>query len=382
MSAMRASASTAFDSLLCSPLEPGEGMGNLESLGDVVTGGILGHAVEPRTAEAGDHATGGTCLNCGAPLSGPYCHQCGQEANVHRTLAAFFHDLLHGVLHFEGKIWRTLPLLAWLPGDLTRRYIDGQRASFVSPIALFLFSVFLMFAVLGASLGLGNTVGSTRSRTELATSIAKDEQRLASLTRERAAAVAAGRPTAAFDSRIASVESDLSTERLVAASLNTANGAAKDQNGSTTPVIRTPRTGNAWLDSAIARAKQNPDLLIYKLKSGAYKYSWLLIPLSVPFLWLLFPFSRRFRVYDHIIFVTYSLSFMTLLVVAAALLGMVGLSAIGGFLLFLPPVHMYRQLQGTYGLTWLGALWRALLLTIFAFVAAALFAIIVAGIAA
>ena len=102
----------------------------------------------------------------------------------------------------------------------------------------------------------------------------------------------------------------------------------------------------------------------------------------MPFLWLLFPFSRRFRVYDHIIFVTYSLSFMTLLVVAAALLGMVGLSAIGGFLLFLPPVHMYRQLQGTYGLTWLGALWRALLLTIFAFVAAALFAIIVAGIAA
>ena len=54
---------------------------------------------------------------------------------------------LHGVLHFEGKIWRTLPLLAWKPGELTRRYIDGERARFVSPIALFLFSVFLMFAV-------------------------------------------------------------------------------------------------------------------------------------------------------------------------------------------------------------------------------------------
>ena len=35
---------------------------------------------------------------------------------------------LHGVLHFEGKIWHTLPLLAWRPGELTRRYIDGQRA--------------------------------------------------------------------------------------------------------------------------------------------------------------------------------------------------------------------------------------------------------------
>ena len=54
---------------------------------------------------------------------------------------------LHGVLHFEGKIWHTLPMLAWRPGELTRRYIDGERAKFVSPMALFLFSIFLMFAV-------------------------------------------------------------------------------------------------------------------------------------------------------------------------------------------------------------------------------------------
>ena len=40
-------------------------------------------------------------------------------------------------------------MLAWRPGELTRRYIDGQRARFISPIALFLFCVFLMFAALG-----------------------------------------------------------------------------------------------------------------------------------------------------------------------------------------------------------------------------------------
>jgi hypothetical protein len=73
--------------------------------------------------------------------------------HVHRTLGAFWHDVAHGVLHFEGKIWHTLPLLAWRPGDLTRRYIRGQRARFVSPIALFLFSLFLMFALF-------NTVGA------------------------------------------------------------------------------------------------------------------------------------------------------------------------------------------------------------------------------
>jgi hypothetical protein len=79
---------------------------------------------------------------------GKFCHECGQHAHIHRTLAAFGHDLLHGVLHLEGKAWHTLPLLMFRPGELTRRYIAGERMRFVSPLAMFLFSVFLMFAVM------------------------------------------------------------------------------------------------------------------------------------------------------------------------------------------------------------------------------------------
>ena len=47
------------------------------------------------------------------------------------------------------------------------------------------------------------------------------------------------------------------------------------------------------------------------MQSNAYKYSWLLIPLSVPFVWLLFP-CAGFALYDHTVFVTYSISFMSL----------------------------------------------------------------------
>src|SRR5688572_16691974 len=101
-------------------------MPDLEAVGDAVTGGVIGRAVEPGAGEQADGHTHETdCLNCGALLSGDYCHVCGQKAHVHRTLSAFFHDFLHGVLHFEGKIWRTLPMLAWRPGELTRSYIDG-----------------------------------------------------------------------------------------------------------------------------------------------------------------------------------------------------------------------------------------------------------------
>jgi hypothetical protein len=112
-------------------------------------GAVLARAVEPHAGEADDgHTHESNCLNCGAKLLGDFCHECGQRAHVHRSLKGFFHDLLHGVLHFEGKIWRTMAKLIGNPGDLTRRYIDGERAKFVSPVALFLFTVFLMFAVL------------------------------------------------------------------------------------------------------------------------------------------------------------------------------------------------------------------------------------------
>jgi hypothetical protein len=88
--------------------------------------------------------------------------------------------------------------------------------------------------------------------------------------------------------------------------------------------------------------------------------------------WLLFPFNRRFRLYDHTVFVTYSLCFMMLLLATASVVGLVA-SSIAGFAFFVPPFHMYRQLKGTYGLSRGGALWRTGLLTIFAFIAISLF---------
>ena len=126
--------------------------GELDAAGTAIEGALLGAAVEPSQGGAGTNQTG-ACLNCGASLSGPYCAVCGQKAQVHRTLSAIWHDILHSVLHFDGKLWRTLPMLLFKPGELTRRYVLGERAKFVSPMALFLFSIFLMFAVFSFSGG-------------------------------------------------------------------------------------------------------------------------------------------------------------------------------------------------------------------------------------
>ena len=75
-------------------------------------------------------------------------------------------------------------------------------------------------------------------------------------------------------------------------------------------------------------------------------------------------------------FVTYSLSFMSLLFVTLALLGQIpGVS--GGLLFFaavlIPPVHIYKQLRGAYALSRFSAGWRTMVLLIFISVILALF---------
>ena len=313
------------------------------------------------------------CLNCGTMLSGPFCHQCGQAGHVHRTLMAFVHDLLHGVFHFEGRIWRTIPLLLVRPGQLTRDYIAGHRVRHVSPIALFLFSVFLLFLVVKhAPEGVENNVGIAVNGKKI-TGLAANEAEVARLAAERRRLLAAHRPTEAIDGEIAGRKAVLDKIRASKSSLaNQLDRAFKsaDRNGHYSDIPE--------LDAGLARLRANPELAIYKLESNAYKYAWALIPFSVPLVWLLFPFSRRFGLYDHTVFVTYSLCAMSLLVVALSLMSMGGVPGVTLLALCYPPWHMYRQIKGTYGLSRFGALWRTIALLSMAVTAMVLFGLTLA----
>jgi hypothetical protein len=336
-------------------------MSEPEGIGEAVSGAALARAVEPKAGEIGadGHTHELACLNCGTQLEGDFCAACGQRAHVHRTLTAFAHDLLHGILHLDGKVWRTLPLLVARPGELTRRYIDGERAKFVSPLALFLFSVFLMFAVVGQSVDLNQL----EIKTDIADASADETERLRALEARRARAAETGQSTAQLDAEIAGARENVE-----------ALGRIRQVPDSVARFELSPNLG--WLRAPVERAVRNPDLLFYKVRNSAYKWSWVLIPISAPLLWLLFPFSRRFRFYDHVVFVTYSIAFMTLLVVVVTLFSWVGLGGIGLAALAAVPVHFYLQLKGSYGLTRGGALWRTALLSWFAIVALFLFAVL------
>jgi Protein of unknown function (DUF3667) len=353
--------------------------GGLEAAGDAITGAVIGRAVEPAHGE-GTAIQQGACLNCGVELIGAHCHACGQKAQVHRTLRSYGHDLLHGVFHFEGKVWKTLPMLAFKPGELTRRYIHGERAKFVSPLALFLFAVFLMFAVVGGLAGemhapdMSDVQISLKNKplAELDKGLKEEQARKTAIDAQIARVDAADGDTAALEKQSDAIEKDIEGIGIARSLLK----------GEKPTVLGGLNSGWARLDNAIIKANENPNLFLYKLQSSAYKYSWALIPLSLPFVWLLFFWKRQFKLYDHAVFVTYSLTFMLFLVVGLTVIGFAGapepVVPIAGT--FIPPMHIYKQMRGAYGVSRVGGLLRTFLLGIFGIVVLTLFLVLLVAV--
>jgi hypothetical protein len=369
--------------------------GEGEAAGDVLTGAIVAGTIEGASGKKGPAAHGGQCLNCGATVDGAFCSSCGQRAHLHRSLLHLGHDILHGVFHFEGKLWRTIPELFFHPGLLTRRYIDGERAKFISPMALYLFTVFLMFGVF--SFTTSNVFDSSKESVagDVVEQWKEGNQSAKERTRERADAVReelddpdlTPQKRAELEQKLSELQSaqavmealskgdwaalqnletnETAKQALEEAKAKAAAGANKKSSSSTDINIGWPALQER-LERNVKELKDNPSLAFYKLKIASYKYSWALIPLSVPFMWLLFFWRRDIHLYDHAIFITYSISFMMMFLILLTLAAAFGVSgAIWGTALgIVPPLHLYKQLRHAYKLSRFGAWLRLFILSI------------------
>lgn len=343
-----------------------------EALGTAAEGGLFARAISKRGKPANEsegHFHESVCLNCHAQLMGSYCHECGQAGHLHRTLGALWHDIAHGVLHMEGKTWRTLPMLAWKPGELTRRYVHGERAKFVSPMALFLFSVFLMFAVFQA---VGITPPTDFTTTDQIKTSFKDlrdstTERRKDLTEKIEAMDPDDPDRAEAEEKLSELDDAMEGFKKISPRLESGDGMVQ---------VNTMRTGIPFIDHGMEKWNKNPGLMLYKMQTNSYKFSWLLIPLSVPFVWLLFFWKRGVKAYDHAIFVTYSLAFMSLLFVVVSILAAMGTSSwiLVTAATTIPIYHIYRHLKGAYSLRRRSAIWRLLVLLVFINVIVILFA--------
>ncbi|MEA1674166.1 DUF3667 domain-containing protein [Nitrospirillum sp. BR 11163] len=425
--------------------------GEMDAAGGLAEASLVARAIEgERHHTAVSHEDGHhRCANCGAHLAGAYCHACGQPGHVHRSMLHIMEEFFHGILHFDSKVWRTFPMLAFRPGDLTRRYVHGHRVRYVSPLALFLFSVFLMFFSLsfidtpGKEIG-GNALKNldhkslSDGRVELESAVNDAKAELQDAENDLADAkqdggnvdkAAARRDKRqqelkvaeamlkAFDAAAAAglkATAKITPDARAAAA--PAGKAAQPAEGGSPPAVvpeaaepqkptkeehrqqqmaklfgatdEEPATGDepSWaraakrlanskgmfdvdlgmpkLEEHIRHALRNPELTLYKMKELASKLSFLLVPLSVPFIWLMFLFRRGIYLYDHVVFALHSLSFMAVLTAMAALGSRAGLgaAAIGSLMCFAPPIHMYAHLKGAYRLGTFGALWRTMVL--------------------
>jgi len=87
------------------------------------------------------------CHNCGAPIAGRFCSQCGQETAIEPPSAAqFFKVLIRRYAARDGLLWQTLRRLFFAPGALTIEYLAGRRARYVRPLQLYFGVSVIVFA--------------------------------------------------------------------------------------------------------------------------------------------------------------------------------------------------------------------------------------------
>ena len=77
------------------------------------------------------------CKNCHQIFKGHYCNNCGQPAETHKINAHFlWHDIQHGLLHFDKGILYSLKQLFTRPGHSIREFIEGKRVRHFKPLSL------------------------------------------------------------------------------------------------------------------------------------------------------------------------------------------------------------------------------------------------------
>lgn len=322
------------------------------------------------------------CANCNQPLSGDFCANCGQKAHVHRSLAHVGEEFLHGITHFDGRAWRTLPMLVIHPGRLTRDYIMGKRTRYIAPVTLFLLVVFVMFfafSFIHLDAGAVDANGAELTPGAALAKLPKLNTEIADLDQKIIIAQAKGGTITALKARRASLAEtrDAVKRRGEGEITNLAELPAaiahEIGDGNTLEV----GLGDNSLNRKFRDALKNPELLLYKIQGKAYKLSFLLVPMSLPWLWLMFAFRRNVRMYDHAVFALYSISFMSLLFVTGSIALTAGVKS-GPFwfalTLLAPIAHMYVQLKGAYALGRYGAAWRTAGLCIASLITLSLYA--------
>jgi hypothetical protein len=86
------------------------------------------------------------CENCGAPLTGEFCSQCGQHAiDYRRSIFRVLLDAADSFLNWDTKFLHSMNQLLLRPWHLTNDFNAGRRARYVHPLRLYLIASIVFF---------------------------------------------------------------------------------------------------------------------------------------------------------------------------------------------------------------------------------------------
>ena len=102
------------------------------------------------------------CLNCGTPLSGPFCAGCGQrDIPPYPSVRELAVDAVSEFSGWDGRLASTVRALVLYPGLLTHEFLEGRRARYISPLRLYLTASLVYFLVAAAAPDVKTESGKT-----------------------------------------------------------------------------------------------------------------------------------------------------------------------------------------------------------------------------
>jgi hypothetical protein len=102
----------------------------------------------------GDAPPRDSCLNCQAPLHGPFCAHCGQDRrHSARSLRTLLGEAFETVTNLDGRLWGTVGRLLFRPGRLTAEYLADRRVRYLPPFRIYVVVNLLFFALAVAGRG-------------------------------------------------------------------------------------------------------------------------------------------------------------------------------------------------------------------------------------
>lgn len=299
-------------------------------------------STSPSQADVSSPTTGRSpedqCENCGALLEGPYCSQCGQKA-ADRIVPIWhmINEALEAVFELDLRVIYTFPKFLFMPGRLTKEYINGRRKRYIRPFRLYLFATFLLFTVLALTTGQGfrfpfnPEVSSVQADTVQTESAAED-------TTTALGGTGAAPAPAYFGSR----EKREEWARQLRTNPNTVDVQIGD--------AETQSQLERFLRIKVAEAIENPRDFVGSLIDRGPYVMFLMLPLFAFLLKLLYIRRRRLYV-EHLIFSLHVHAFTFIAFTIGILMGQSDtgwVSSVGGWIDISPLLYLVVAMAHVY----------------------------------